>query len=55
MSKKKKNKNKVAKLTDEQYSNYIMALKDEVPPALIKETEEYDQWTDPISIYGNYL
>lgn len=43
MSKKKKNKNKVIKLTDEQYNNYIMALKDEVPPELIEETQEYDE------------
>jgi len=37
---KKKNKNKVAKLTDEEYNAYIMALKDETPPALIKKTQE---------------
>lgn len=37
MSKKKKNK--VIHLTEEQYNNYLMALKDEVPPALIRETE----------------
>jgi len=40
MKKRKKNKNKVMHLTDEQYSKYIMALKDEQPPKLIKETEE---------------
>jgi hypothetical protein len=40
MSKKKKNKNKVVKLTDEQYSNYIMALKDEKPPAIVRETQD---------------
>lgn len=39
MSKKKKNKNKVVKLTDEQYGAYIMALKDEKPPKLIRETQ----------------
>ena len=39
MSKKKKNKNKVVKLTDEQYGAYIMALKDEKPPKLIKENQ----------------
>lgn len=37
MSKKKKNK--VKKLTDEEYGKYVMALKDEEPPEIIKETE----------------
>ena len=36
MSKKRK-KNKVKKLTEEQYANYIMALKDEKPPMIIEE------------------
>ena len=36
---KKKKKNKIAHLTDEQYGEYIMALKEERPPKLIKETE----------------
>lgn len=44
MSRKKKNKNKnsnkVIKLTDEQYNNYIMALKDEKPPLLVRETQD---------------
>ena len=39
MSRKKKNKNKVIKLTDEEYNAYIMALKDEEPPAIIKQTQ----------------
>ena len=39
MSKKKKNKNKVIKLTDEQYSNYIMALKDEKPPMIVEKAQ----------------
>lgn len=38
--KKNKNKNKVIHLTDEQYNAYIMALKDERPPMLIKKTQE---------------
>lgn len=38
MSKKKKNK--VAKLTDEQYNAYIMALKDENPPLIVRKTQE---------------
>ena len=38
MSRKKKNK--VRKLTDEQYANYIMALKDEDPPLLIRKTKD---------------
>ncbi len=37
MSKKKKNK--VKKLTDEEYGKYIMALKDEEPPAIIKKEQ----------------
>ncbi len=43
MSRKKKNnrrvKEKVVKLTDEQYGNYIMALKDERPPMLVRKTQ----------------
>ena len=46
MSRKKKNnrktKDKVVKLTDEQYGNYIMALKDEKPPMLVRETQKED-------------
>jgi hypothetical protein len=37
MSKKKKNK--VKKLTDEQYNQYVMALKDEKPPLLQREMQ----------------
>jgi hypothetical protein len=37
---KKKSKNKVIKLTDKEYGEYIMALKDEVPPKIIRETQE---------------
>ncbi len=36
----KKKKNKVAKLTDEQYNDYIMSLKDEKPPLLVRKTQE---------------
>ena len=36
---KRKNKNKVKKLSDEEYSKYIMALKDEEPPTIIKQTQ----------------
>ena len=46
MSRKKKNcrkvKEKVVKLTDEQYGNYIMALKDERPPMLVREAQKED-------------
>lgn len=42
MKSKKKNKNKVIKLTDEEYNNYIMALKDEKPPKLIQEAQDMD-------------
>lgn len=37
---KKKRKNKVVKLTDEQYGQYIMALKDEKPPKIVSETQK---------------
>ncbi len=40
MSRKKKNKNKVAKLSDKEYGEYIMSLKDEVPPKIIRETQD---------------
>jgi hypothetical protein len=35
----KKKKDKVKKLTDEEYSKYIMALKDEEPPAIVRKTQ----------------
>ncbi len=37
MSKKKKSK--VKKLSEQEYNEYLMALKDEVPPEIIRETE----------------
>jgi len=44
MSRKKKHnrkvKEKIVKLTDEQYGNYIMALKDERTPMLVRETQK---------------
>ena len=40
MSKKKNKKQKVVKLSDEDYNAYIMALKDEKPPKLVKDTQE---------------
>ena len=39
MAKKRKHKEKVVKLTDEEYNAYIMALKDEKPPKLVRETK----------------
>lgn len=46
MSRKKKNtrriKEKVIKLTDEQYGAYIMALKDERPPLVVRKTQQDD-------------
>lgn len=39
---KGKKKNKVVKLTDEDYNNYIMALKDEKPPKLVREAHHED-------------
>jgi len=36
---KKKKRNRPKKLTDEEYDNYIMAMKDEEPPVLIRKTE----------------
>ena len=35
-----KKKNKIAKLTDEQYSEYIMSLKDEKPPKPVRNLQE---------------
>ena len=40
MSRKKKNKNKVAHLTDEEYGKYIMALKDEKPPQIVRQMQK---------------
>ena len=46
MSRKKKNKdkvsNKVIKLTDEQYNDYVMALKEERPPLLVRKSQGQD-------------
>ena len=46
MSRKKKSnrkvKEKVIKLTDEQYGAYIMALKDERPPLIVRKTQQED-------------
>lgn len=46
MSRKKKSsrkvKEKVVKLTDEQYGAYIMALKDERPPLIVRKTQQED-------------
>lgn len=39
---KKKNKNKVAHLTDEDYAKYIMALKDEKPPLAVRKAQKED-------------
>lgn len=36
----KKKKNKVIKLTDEQYGAYISALKEEKPPKIIEKTQK---------------
>lgn len=46
MSRKKKSKdkvsNKVVKLTDEQYNDYVMALKEERPPLLVRKSQKQD-------------
>ena len=39
MSKRKK-KNKVVHLTDEQYGAYVMALKDEKPPMIVEQAQK---------------
>lgn len=39
---KGKKKNKVVKLTDKQYNDYIMALKDEKPPKIVREAHHLD-------------
>jgi hypothetical protein len=36
----KKNKNKIKKLTDEEYGRYLMALKDEVPTSAVRKLQE---------------
>ena len=38
MSKKKKNK--IKKLTEEEYGNYLMALKDETPTRAVKKLQK---------------
>ena len=35
----KKKKSKVKKLSEQEYNEYLMELKDEVPPEIIRETE----------------
>jgi hypothetical protein len=40
MAKRKKKKDKIVHLTDEQYNAYIMALKDEKPPLIIRQTKD---------------
>lgn len=42
-NKHKRSKEKIVKLTDEQYNAYIMALKDERPPALVRKMQEENQ------------
>lgn len=39
---KKKRKNKVAKLSEEDYNRYIMALKDEKPPLAVRKAQKED-------------
>ncbi len=38
-----KKKNKIKKLTDEEYNQYIMALKDENPPKIVRDFHEDSQ------------
>ncbi len=40
MSRKKKKKSKVVHLSDEDYGKYIMALKDEKPPQIVRENKD---------------
>ncbi len=35
-----KKKNKIRKLTDEEYEQYIMALKDSSPPKLVEKAQK---------------
>ncbi len=35
-----KKKNKVIKLTDEEYNAYIMSLKDEKPPIIVEKAQK---------------
>lgn len=36
----KKRKNKVKRLTEEEYDRYVMSLKDEKPPLLVRKTQK---------------
>lgn len=37
---KNKKKQKIKKLTEEEYGNYIMALKDEQPPKAVRDLQK---------------
>ena len=39
MAKKKHVGNKVPRLTEEDYEKYIMSLKDETPPEIVRKTQ----------------
>ena len=39
----KKKKKKIAVLSDEDYKNYIMSLKDETPPKLVEEAQKKEK------------
>ncbi len=36
----KKRKNKVKRLTEKEYDQYVMSLKDEKPPLLVRKTQK---------------
>lgn len=36
----KKRKTKIKKLTEEEYGNYLMALKDEKPPVAVRKLQK---------------
>jgi len=42
----RKRKNKTRKLTEKDYNNYIMSLKDEKPPKLVEEYQNEKSSTE---------
>ena len=43
MTKKRNTVNKVPKLTEEDYEKYIMSLKDEIPPEIVRKTQSKEK------------
>lgn len=43
MTKKRNTVNKVPRLTEEDYEKYIMSLKDETPPEIVRKTQSEEK------------